>query len=227
VRIAVRRVYDFGAQTDDVGPTLLSPEAWDAVRRLPGAFHLADTRAEWLKAGAREPNPSRAAGVASLLSELGATSLCSHGVGGALLEQQLHLQWPEMRLVCTDFGPETVARLELLFDEADVRLLDLRDEADVPAADVHLMHRLDQELTRDEWHRVFARLRAPVVFVPSEILTPLSAAKELVRRALRPRATSAGLFRNEAALRELWSRWFEDRRVRVADETGFLLTPIG
>jgi hypothetical protein len=102
---------------------------------------------------------------------------------------------------------------------------DLRDVESLPRANLHLMHRLDQELSREEWHRVFASLEAPVLFVPSEILTPVAVAKELVRRVLRPRATSAGLFRNEAALRDLWSPWFDDRRVAVGDEAGFLLTP--
>ena len=225
MRIAVRRVYDFGTQAAQVGPTLLSPAAWDAVRQLPGPFRLPESRAEWLEVGAREPYPSRAAAVVALLRELGPSSICSHGVGGALLEQQLQRQWPEITLICTDFAPETVVRLELLFDDAQVLLSDLRDSASLPHADAHLMHRLDQELARDEWRDVFARLDAPVLFVPSEILTPGRAARELVRRALRPHATSAGVFRNEAALRDLWSPWFADRRVRVADETGFLLTP--
>jgi hypothetical protein len=227
VRLAIRRVYDFGREADVVGPTLLTPEAWDAVRRLPGAFELASSREDWLEAGAAEPYPSRAAAVANVLRELGASSLCSHGVGTALLEQRLHLQAAELRLTCTDFAPETIARLQTLFDGVELVVSDLRDAASFPPADAHLMHRLDQELTRAEWHGVFSRLDAPVLFVPSEILSPGSAVKELLRRALRPRATSAGLFRNEAALRDLWSPWFDDRRLAVADETGYLLTPRG
>lgn len=224
MKLVVRRVYDFGAQRDEVGETLLSPSAWDAVRRLPGAFHLDDTRAEWLAAGSSPPYPQRAQAVAALVRELGASSLCSHGAGGALLEQRLHELMPELHLTCTDFAPETVARLRELFTGADVVVADLLDPASLPRAELHLMHRLDQELTREEWHDVFSGLDAPVLFVPSEILTPTSAAKELARRALRPRATRAGLFRNEAALRDLWSSWFDDRHVQLADETGFLLT---
>lgn len=225
MRLAVRRVYDFGAEAGIVGPTLLSPDAWDAVRQLPGAFRLADSREEWLEAGAAEPYPSRAAAAVEVLVSLGARTVCSHGVGTALLEQRLHLQAPELRLTCTDFAPQTIARLESLFEGVELVVSDLRDGASLPAADAHVMHRLDQELTREEWHGVFSRIAAPVLFVPSEILTPRSAAKELARRALRPRATSAGLFRNEAALRDLWSQWHDDRRIVLADETAFVLTP--
>lgn len=227
MKLVVRRVYDFGVQRDDVGETLLSPEAWDAVRRLPGAFHLQNTREEWLADGARPPYPERAMAVVALARELGAGSLCSHGAGGALLEQQLHLLAPELDLTCTDFAPETVAGLRRLFDEATVVTADLRDPSSLPHADLHLMHRLDQELSVQQWHAVFSILAAPVVFVPSEILTPAAAAKELVRRLLRPQATGAGWFRNEAALRALWSPWFDERRVEIGDEPGYLLVPRG
>lgn len=225
MRLAIRRVYDFGAEKEIVGPTLLTPEAWDAVRRLPGAFELEDSRQAWLEAGAAEPYPSRATAAADVFRRLGAGSVCSHGVGTALLEQRLHVHEPELRLTCTDFAPETIARLTRLFDGVELVVSDLRDAASLPAADAHLMHRLDQELTREEWHDVFARLAAPVLFVPSEILTPRSAAKELARRVIRPRATNAGLFRNEAALRDLWSHWYDDDRVAFADEAAYLLTP--
>jgi hypothetical protein len=225
VRLAVRRVYDFGAERAEVGPTLLSPEAWDAVRRLPGAFRLPESREEWLAAGSTEPYVSRAAAVVEVANQLGAGSLCSHGVGTALLEQQVQHLAPELALTCTDFAPDTVERLRSLFEGVEFVRADLRDAESLPQADLHLMHRLDQELSREEWHSVFASLASPVLFVPSEILTPAAAIKELVRRVLRPRATSAGLFRNEAALRDLWSPWFDDRRLAVADETGFLLTP--
>jgi hypothetical protein len=225
VRLAVRRVYDFGAERSAVGSTLLSPEAWDAVRRLPGAFRLPDSRQEWLAAGSAEPYISRATAVVEQARTLGARSLCSHGVGTALLEQQVQRLAPELALTCTDFAPDTVERLRSLFDGVELMRSDLRDVDSLPQADLHLMHRLDQELSREEWRTVFASLDAAVLFVPSEILTPVAAVKELVRRVLRPRATSAGLFRNEAALRDLWSVWFEDRPVAVADEAGFLLTP--
>ena len=227
MKLVVRRVFDFGHQRDEVGETLLSPGAWDAVRRLPGAFHLQDTREQWLADGSQPPYPERAKSVAALAQRVGALSLCSHGVGGGLLEQQVHQLAPELELTCTDFAPETVGGLSELFEGANVVVADLRDPSSLPRADLHLMHRLDQELSEHEWHAVFARLDAPVVFVPSEILTLVVAAKELVRRTLRPRATGAGWFRNEAALRALWSPWFEDGPVQIGDEIGFLLSPRG
>lgn len=225
MKLVVRRVYDFGVQRDEVGKTLLSPDAWDAVRRLPGAFHLQDTREEWLAAGSQPPYPDRARAVVELARKLGASSLCSHGAGGALLEQRVQQLAPELVLTCTDFAPETVAGLRRLFAEANVVAADLREPSSLPHADLHLMHRLDQELSERQWHAVFSRLEAPVVFVPSEILTPAAAAKELVRRLLHPGATGAGWFRNEKALRALWSPWFDDRCVEIGDEPGYLLLP--
>jgi hypothetical protein len=227
VKLVVQRVYDFGAQREEVGDTLLSPSAWDAVRRLPGAFHLDDTREEWLAAGSSSLYPQRAAAVVRLVRALDARSLCSHGVGGALLEQGIHELLPELPVTCTDFAPQTVARLRELFEGVNVVVADLRDPESLPSADLHLMHRLDQELSEGQWHAVFARLAAPVVFVPSEILTVATAAKELARRVLRPRASRAGWFRNEDALRALWAPWFDDRAVQIGDEAGYLLTPRG
>lgn len=225
MKLVIRRVYDFGAQRANVGESLLSPAAWDAVRTLPGAFRLQDTRVEWVLTASRSPFPERARSVVDIARGLGARSVCSHGVGGALLEQQLHELAPDIILTCTDFAPMTVTRLRDLFTGVRVIVSDLRDPDSLPDVDLHLMHRIDQELSEREWHAAFARLAAPVVFVPSEILTPAQAAKELVRRVLRPRATGAGWFRNESALRALWSPWFEDRSLSIGEEPGYLLTP--
>jgi hypothetical protein len=94
-------------------------------------------------------------------------------------------------------------------------------------ADLHLMHRLDAELSDVHWGRVFERVQSPVVFVPSTILSPVGAAKEVARRFRRPRATFAGWFRNEAALRALWAPWFDDRPVTIGGLRGFVLLPRG
>lgn len=225
MKITVRRVYDFGADARSVGPDLLTPGAWDAARDAGGGFGLAASREEWEREGAASANVARAREVLAVVHEIGATSLCSYGPGGALIEQQLHRLEPGLRITCADFAPRTVQRLRELFDE-DVEVV-VRDlGADGPlAADLHFMHRIDQELTQESWQRVFAGIGEPVLFVPSEVLTPINAAKEVVRRLVRRHATFAGWFRNEAALRALWSLWFDDRPVTIGGLRGFVLSP--
>jgi hypothetical protein len=166
----------------------------------------------------------RAREILAIAEELGARSLCSYGVGGALIEQQIHRLDPDLRLVCADFAPRAVARLQQLFPEVEVVLRDLSRDGPL-AADLHLVHRLDQELSHEDWRGVFARVQGPVIFVPSAVLGPIGTAKELVRRFRHPSATFAGWFRNEAALRDLWSPWFDDQPVTIGGLTGFLLLP--
>ncbi|HWX09535.1 MAG TPA: hypothetical protein VNY33_06125, partial [Gaiellaceae bacterium] len=87
-------------------------------------------------------------------------------------------------------------------------------------------HRLDAELPDAAWQAVFRGLRAPIVFVPNALLDLPSALRELVRRVrLRRRATSAGWFRNEAALRALWHETHRDRRISIGGAPAFLLEP--
>ena len=117
----------------------------------------------------------------------------------------------------------TVERLKALFQDVEVVRHDLAADGPLPA-DLHLMHRIDAELSTLQWCQVFERVEGAVLFVPSTILSLTGAGKELVRRARRPHATSAGWFRNEAALRALWSTRFVDRRVMIGGLPGFVLS---
>ncbi len=208
-----------------MGGTLLDPSAWDAARSLPGPFELPETRAEWELGARRGDLRERARDVANVARELGAASLCSHGVGTASLELNLHGVAPELQVTCTDFAPLTVERLRRLFPEAVVILRDLV-APDPPIADLHLMHRLDAELDDDDWRSVFAGIDRPILFVPNVVLDLAGAAREAARRLVRRGSlTEAGWFRNEAALRALWSRSHRDRPLTVSDSRAFLLEP--
>jgi hypothetical protein len=224
MRIRLRHSYDFGPARSVVGDDLLQADAWDAARSLPG-FSLPRNRSEWERAAALPDLDARARDIAAVARQLHAARLCSHGVGAALLELNLVQKLPEVHLVCTDYAPRTVERLSVMFTEAEVLLRDLTDD-DQPEADLHLMHRLDAELGDDEWHDVFARLQKPIVFVPNVVLGLAGAAREVARRVLRPgRLTNAGWFRNEAALRSLWSATHSDERRLVGDATAYVLEP--
>ena len=223
MRIRVRHRYDFGAARERVGANLLAAEAWDAARSVPGPFALAETRAEWERAAAQPNLDARARDVSAIARELGARSLCSHGVGTAALELNLHRVDPELELICTDYAPRAVERLRRLFPEAQVVLRDLT-APEPPVADHHLMHRLDAELDDDQWSAVFEQLRAPIVFVPNVVLGLAGAARELARGLVRRGSlTEAGWFRNEAALRALWAGSHRDRALTVGGAPGFLL----
>jgi hypothetical protein len=225
MRIRVRHAYDFGPGRAAVGSTLLAPSAWDAARSLPGPFGLPETREEWEESAERGDLRERARDVVAVAREVGATRLCSHGVGTASLELNLHRLAPELQLVCTDYAPLTVERLRRLFPEAEVMLRDLTDP-DPPPADLHLMHRLDAELDDDAWRSVLAAIDRPILFVPNVVLDLAGVGRELARRVLRRGSlTEAGWFRNEAALRALWSTSHRDRPLTISDSRAFLLEP--
>jgi hypothetical protein len=102
---------------------------------------------------------------------------------------------------------------------------DIRVEEPLPA-DLHLIHRLDTELSNDEWPRTLARFAQPVIFIAGETLRPRAAARELVTRFRHPRATKAGWLRTEDALRALWRGSHDDEPVE-ADLPAYLLLPRG
>ncbi len=219
----MRHFYDFGSAAARVGDDLVRPEAWDAVRELPGPFELPASRAEW-EAKAETPElRARARDIAAAATRLGARSLCSYGVGNAGLELCVAGAAPHLRLVCTDFTPRTVGRLRSLFPEAEVVEHDLR--TDPPRdVDLHLMHRIDAELAGAGWKAVFPRYREPILLVPALLLTWVDAAKEVARRVRKPRSARAGYFRNEEALRDLWAETHEDEPLRIGELDAFLLT---
>ncbi|MDX6475984.1 MAG: hypothetical protein QOH95_1495 [Gaiellaceae bacterium] len=225
MKIRVRHTYDFGDAREAVGDDLLQPRAWDAAREVPGPFHLPESRAAWEARADDAELRRRARDIVALAEAEGAASVCSHGVGTALLELNIVRVAPELALTCTDYAPQTVERLRQLFPEAEVVARDLTDP-DPPSAALHLMHRLDAELDDDDWRRVFAGLPQKVLFVPNHVLSVSGAAREVARRLVRRgRLTRAGWFRNEPALRALWSDTHADRRVLVGGAPGFLLVP--
>jgi hypothetical protein len=152
--------------------------------------------------------------------------VCSYGVGTGLLEANLVHQLNDTRLICTDFAPETVRRLGELFSEADVRLHDLRSTPP-PEADLHLLHRIDTELSDPEWRDVFSRLGQPVVVVATQVLDFHGLAAELRLSLSRRQLTRAGWSRTEAAFRRLWRSTHVDEPLRVGSLRGWLLLPRG
>jgi hypothetical protein len=219
--------YDFGEQQDQIGPDLVDPRAWDAVRSVAVGFELPSTRETWEQQSERTEFAERAAAIVDLADRLGARSLASYGVGGASLERQISLSASGLRLICSDFAPAATERLATLFSEADVRILDFRNEPPL-TADLHLMHRIDTELANQDWRRVFERFAAErILFVPGARIDDWQTVRRAISGARRGRraATRAGWFRTETALRHLWRRTHVDSAVPVGDLPGYLLTP--
>ncbi len=224
MRLRVRHTFDFGSERDRVGSTLLRPEAWDAARTADERFAFPPNREMWEQSARTDELRARGRDIVTIAHGLGAEALGSYGAGTGMLEWNLHLEAPDLRLFCADYAPLTIERLEELFPEASCVRHDLAADDPLPV-DLHLMHRLDAELSDDEWPVVLARYREPVLFVPNLLLDVRSAAQEIARRLARRHLTDAGWFRSPAAMRRLWSGTHDDRAVRVGSQASFLLFP--
>jgi hypothetical protein len=223
IPLTLSHYYDFGDDRGRVGRDLVNPESWDAIRDTSGPFGLPRTREEWERAALTPELEERANTIADVARNLGVRRICSYGVGAAFLELNIAGRLAEMELVCTDFAPQTVQRLSVLFPEADIQLHDLRAQPPL-RADFHLLHRVDTELSNAEWRRVLAGFREPVLMVAGDVLDGRGLLRELRRRFSGNAATHAGYVRTEAGLRSLWRQTHDDRRLSVGELTGFLLT---
>jgi hypothetical protein len=229
MRVTMRHYYDFGADKRLVGDDLVSPASWDALRvGTTGPFSLPATREEWERAADERPEiRRRAEAVLALADRNGAARLVSYGVGGALLELWMQRLAPERQLVLTDYGPETVERLRALGAGAEVIQHDLLGDPP-PAADLHLFHRIDTELTDSEWHEVMQRFSgARVLVAATEIIDLRRVMFELRGRLRRSDRTRAGWIRTRSAFEALWAPTHVATALRVADLEGWLLEPRG
>ena len=222
MRLTIPHLYDFGAERELVGDDLISPEAWDAMRATDGPFGLAETRAEWEAQSRRPELEARARDVLEIARRLRAGRVCSYGVGTGLLELCLSRVGPQVELVCTDYAPQTVERLQALFHEATVVQHDLRSDEPVPAG-LHLLHRVDTELSNAALARLLARFTEPVLLVPAHLLGPRLLLREAYVRLRHRGAARAGWVRTESVFRSLWARTHEATDVQVGGTRAFLL----
>jgi hypothetical protein len=221
--LTIPHYYDFGEERDRVGATLASPDAWDALRETAGAFGLARERESWERSADEPELRARAEAIARVARRVGARRVCSYGVGSARLELQLHREAPDLELTCTEYAPRTVHALREVFTEATIVRHDLR--ADPPLdADLHVLHRLDAELSDAEWPAVFARFRQPTLVVAGTLLDWDGLRRELSTRR-RDGATRAGWTRTPAGLERLWRGSHGAERLIVGDLPGYLLSP--
>ncbi|MHB8693442.1 MAG: hypothetical protein ACYDHH_19575 [Solirubrobacteraceae bacterium] len=226
MRLAIAHRYDFGAAAALAGADLADVRAWDALRiESDGAFALPESRAAWLALAGDGLVRARAEAVDAVLRSRGVASFASYGAGTAVTELCLGRLDPRRRTVVTELAPATAERLRLLFTEAQVLRHDLRNDPPVAGVDLHLLFRVDTELSDDDWTRLLARFRrVPLLVAATELLTPRAVLREL-RTLLKPHATRAGLVRSRGAFEALFRPTHEPQRVRLHDLQGWLLEP--
>jgi hypothetical protein len=223
----MRHHFDFGPDRAVVGADLVRPEAWDALRtRTDRAFSIAASREELERTADGRPEiGERARAINRWLEQRGVDALASYGVGGGVLEAWLLRLRPERRLALTDYGPETVERLRALFPEAEVKRHDLLRDPPL-AAEVHLFHRVDTELTDEQWGEVLRRFAdATILVVATEVATPRRLGQELLLRARSRHLTRAGWLRTRGSFEALWRGTHDAEALRLKDLDGWALTP--
>jgi hypothetical protein len=227
MRITIRHHYDFGADREVVGEDLVTPESWDALRtRTSGPFAAASSREELAATADSWPEiGQRAREIDRWLEQNGVRTIASYGVGGGVLECWLERLQPERRLLLADYAPATVERLRELFPDVDVRQHDLLADAPLEA-DAHLLHRVDTELTNEEWREALRRFaRQRVLVVATEVATPRRLLQELLLRVRRRRLSRAGWLRTRGAFEALWRDTHDARPLRLHDLDGWDLLP--
>jgi hypothetical protein len=227
MRITIRHHYDFGADRELVGDDLVRPESWDALRiQTSGPFAAPPTREELAATAEALPEIGRRAReIDKWLEQNGVRTLASYGVGGGILECWLERLRPERRLLLAEYAPATVERLRKLFPEADVRRHDLLADAPLEA-DAHLLHRVDTELTNEEWREALRRFAGQrVLVVATEIATPKRLLLELLLRLRVRRLSRAGWLRTRDAFEALWRDTHDARPLRLHDLDGWDLVP--
>jgi hypothetical protein len=225
--ITVVHRYDFGADAALVGHDLGRPEAWDALRtRTTGPFALPPT-AEQLRRTAREDEAlvARAATISRWLDGEGITSVASYGVGVGRLEVLLREARPDRELILTEYAPANVERLRELLPGVDVRRHDLLAEPPLDA-ELHLMHRIDTELSNAQWRRVLHGFAAErILWLAAGLAGPRQLALQLLAPRRPRRRTRAGLLRTEAAFESLWAATHRAQTVDAGDLRAWALEP--
>jgi hypothetical protein len=223
----MRHHFDFGPDRVVVGEDLVRPEAWDALRtRTDGAFSVAASREELERTADGRPEiGERARAIERWLEQRDVNTLASYGVGGGVLETWLLRLAPERPLALTDYGPETVERLRGLFPEAEVVQHDLLRDAPLDAK-AHLFHRVDTELTDEQWREVLRRFAdKTILVVATEVATASRLARELLLRTRNRRLTRAGWLRTRGSFEALWRGTHDAEPLRLHDLDGWALTP--
>lgn len=228
IPITVRHVFDFGPDRALVGDDLIRPEAWDALRtQTDGAFAMAASTDELdAQADARPEIGQRMREVSDYLTAEGIGTVASYGVGGAIAERWLYRhRRPILNMQISDYGAETVGRLRTIFPEVGVREVDIL-RGPLLASQMHMLHRVDTELSNAQWRDFFRWHRGErFLVIAAEVAGWRRLAAEVRGGLVNPDVSRAGWLRNRAAFEWLWRGTHSHRRVRFHDLWAWDLRP--
>lgn len=230
MRLTLPHYYDFGPDRDLLGEDLLGPDDWDSLRvEGRGIFRFPAEADEYEKlVSESEWQERRARALAGWISESGAASLATYGVGPGIVETWLGRLVPDLRLVLSDIAPRTVERLKVHFDDAEVHLHDFCREQPLDA-ELHLFNGVDTELHDRMWRDVLRRFSDHrVIFFPGIALGPKVIAGELWTRRPGRRPMRAGWWRTRDRFEELFRPTHDLQRLRAPGVApAWLLEPRG
>lgn len=238
MKLTLKFYYYFDDQKGELGGNLIRPEAWDVLRMKEdnGPFGIPKERENWQKICLNNPTLKlRAKDIGKLLKGR-FDSLHSFGIGVGCLEFFIKKEDPAVQLTCSDFAPKAVERLREVFFEADrVSQFDMihGDWSKIDPRGVCLLHRVDRELTDEQWRAVFEKMKLGgiknILFIPSEMVTFKhifqQQMKYIIFKLLGRKMTFSGFMRTQERLVSLLTDSFDiDQIVKIHDLQGFLLT---
>jgi len=230
---------------------LTSIESWEVLRTEHPFFSIPDTREEWLrtsevkikKDGQDNRLIERAKEVVDLLTREQVTQVFSVGVGGAALEYQIKKAMPQVRMICSDYSPQTVHVLKQVFTECDeIVQFDIEhdnwntvQEEYLGEKGICLMYRVDAGVSDEAWHRIFRAMSKAgikkILVIPTGALTLLSIynrkKRELKWLLKRVPVIWSGYVRTKKRFKGMWQLFYADLELSLGGLTSFLLTKKG
>lgn len=240
MRLTVKHHYFFGKKAQDVGNNLLQPTSWDKIR-LDGdestPFSIPQDRNNWLKkAKGHALMAQRGKAISDFLKRNKEyKKIYSFGIGQGFMECNLKLNYPEIFLVCSDFAPKAVERLEKVFLEANrVEIFNMLEDnwKNYGPDALYVFHRLDADFSDRQWGDIFKKMSQSgienILFVPCDI----SSIKFLIRETIGyfhqltmgRKMSFAGYLRTKDQFHYLLGKYYDIiGEFPVHDLTGFLL----
>lgn len=238
MRLTIKHYYYFGANSEVIGERLVNRNSWDQLR-VHGddpqcAFVLPKDHALWEERCQRDNLLQKRAEAIGRILGSGFDRIHSYGVGCAYLEFLIKKNNPAISIRCSDYTPQAIERLKILFPEAEVICFNMLEDSwqNFNSRCLHLFHRVDPELSNKEWLSVFEKMSRAgvqhVLFVPSEFLTLkriiIQKIKYVIFRLLGRKMTWAGYLRNYDQFKALIEPFYTIKDIKnIGDLKGFLL----
>ncbi len=226
---------------------LNSAESWDILRETHPQFSISKNRKEWLRACDMQIRKDgqdgglllRAQEIDTLLKKEGIHTVFSVGVGGAGLEYQIKKLNPNLKLVCSEFAPQSVALLKGVFEEADdIVQFDILNgdwkkikEKYLGKNSVCIMYRVDASFSDDEWKNIFKKMHTAgvenILYIPSSFLTIMSILNRKWREFKWATAKSvvafSGYLRTKKRFQSYWKSLYSGKPYEFGGIKSFLL----